>query len=611
MTMRKSRPLPPHAAQQRLQRGRRRLQTRPGSAALRARPQNAPVRLGGRNGMALVAVMTVLMFILAVMLVGVGAGVAPNPRGDSGLATTAGGVVMSGKARIQTIGAVNEAETGIRAALQWLNQQSYPPSSTRAFAPSNFWGGTQNDNWTTVNFDNGSFKVRIYPWSDNAIATQKKYLIESVGMSGGRVQTVRAAAIQQTFARYAFFTDNASDNWWVAGASRFNGPVHINASNGKNINILWKNSGVAANNRIFTYNIAGETAFTTSAPSINWNVNSVPNTQTPSSAGDWNNVATAGSTAVRTGVPPVEMPTQSSQQERVALGLDEADPIPPSGAVGVTVPSSGGATKGGVYISGDVDDMQLSTSGAGNVNQIATITQHDDASGKEIKTTVTMDPVLGTTTLKVEKRNIGATTWGGPTISNYAGATNGVVYCSGNIGGQGTDKTGGLSGTVADSVVVGGTVIKPSALSIVTAADKNLNIDGNITYKTTSGGVASTSTGTLGLVSKHVQIVDKDSAGASLSNVTVHATVMAYDTFDVTNPDTRPVGGFTLLGGYIAKDNGKFGQFDSANGSIVSGFTKTLNYDPRVASAPPPAFPSTGNQYMVASFQRVQSALQQ
>jgi len=561
--------------------------------------------------MAIVAVMMVLMFIFAIMLVGVGAGVTPGSGGGNGIASEAGGVVMSGKARMQSMGALNEAETGIRAALQWMNQQSYPPASTRAFAPSNFWGGVQNGNWTTVNFDGGSFKVRIYPWSDNAVATQKKYVIESVGLYNGRVQTVRAAAIQQTFARYAFFTDNASDNWWVAGASRFNGPVHINASNGKNINILWKNNGTAANNRIFTYNIAGETAFTTSAPSINWNVNSVPNQQTPTSGSDWNNVATAGSTAIRTGVPPVEMPTQSAQQERVALGLDESDPLSPPTEVGVTIPASGNVTKGGVYISGDVDDMRLTTAGVGNVNQIATIYQHDDDANQEIRTTITMDPLLNTTTQKIEKRAVGATTWGTPTTTTFTGATNGVVYCSGNIGGQGTDKTGGLSGVVADSVISGTTLIKPSSLSIVTAADKNLNIDGNITYQTTSGGVATTRTGTLGLVSKRVQIVDKDSAGADLTNVTVHATVMAYDTFDVTNPDTRPVGGFTLLGGYIAKDNGKFGQFDSTNGSIVSGFTKTLNYDPRVAAAPPPAFPSTGNQYAVASFQRVQSPLQQ
>mgnify|MGYP001549604550 FL=1 len=95
---------------------------------------------------------------------------------------------------------------------------------------------------------------------------------------------------------------------------------------------------------------------------------------------------------------------------------------------------------------------------------------------------------------------------------------------------------------------------------------------------------------------------------------------MAYDTFDAENPRAttdangntvagRAAGNFKLLGGYIAKNNGTFGQVD-ANSNLLAGFRVNRNYDQRAADNPPPFFPSEENSFQVTSFQRVGSTLQ-
>ncbi len=598
-----------------------------------ARLAPRPVRLRRRRGMVIVATMMVLMFILAIALVGAVSvrqnGSVASVGGGGGIAQVSSNVIQSADTRIRTMSALNLAESGVWTTVQWLSQQATPPGNVSAFGPTNFFGGVTANNWTTVSFGSGTFKVRLYPYSDNGTAAQKRYIIESVGAYQGRTQIIRAAVIQDTLAKYAFFTDNASDNWWVAGLSRFNGPVHINGSNGKAINIMWKNSGTQANNRIFTYSAPGEAAFTTAASTINWNVNSIPNVKAPSTTTEWGHVATMGtSAAVRTNAPKVDLPVQSAQQERAALGLDDDDTIPNYSTIGVTVPNTSGVAKGGVYIQGDVDDMQLSTmpgapgfpADSTKTQQLITIYQHDNAANKEYCTYILIDPINNVTYKRVDVRAEGST--GGyatGSIDTYSGDTNGVIYVAGNIGGQGNPKAGGLSGVVSNNVMNGASVSKQNALTIVTDADKNMNIDGTIKYENIdiNGSTPSTTddapmyaTGVLGLVSKNVQIVDEDSNGNDITNITVHATVMAYDTFDVSNPVTRAAGSFTLLGGYIAKDNGKFGQFDSANGSMLNGFSRTLNYDSRVAATPPPYFPTSNNQYKLFSYQRVVNTLQ-
>ena len=571
-----------------------------------------------KSGFAIVATMLVLMVIMAVMLIGVVGGTNAARTDSGGVTTAANNNLGAVRTRMRILGAINLADSGTELAMQWLRQQPSPPVDTSAFAPAGMWDTTVSGNWSTLAFSGGTIKVRLYPFASNNSPALKSYIIESIGDYQGMRQIIRSVAVQDTFAKYAFFTDNASDNWWVAGNTKFNGPVHINASNGKSINILWKSTG-GTGNRLFTYN--GADAFSTSATAINWNKDSIspPSTQVaPSTSGDWNRVAAGGAVSVRTSIASVPLPTASTVQKVAALGPTTSAPIA-SALPGVTIPNSGGASNGGVFIHGDVDNMILRASGGANsgswwTKQTIEVYQSDTASNLEVKTTVVSDPTNGTTSLQRQTRTLGTTgSWSTGTTTNYTGNPNGVVYSDGNIGkqgGSGVQKSGGISGTVADSWMStppSGDTLYKNKWNIVTDASKNMNINGSITY---APGTGQPNSPILGLVSKTVQVVDKTSGGSDITSITVNASVVAYDTFDVTNPTTRTKGSFTLTGGYIATNAGQFGTFDANTGSLVNGFSRTLNYDRTMSETPPPYFPSTANQYIVQSSQRVKSTLQ-
>jgi hypothetical protein len=267
--------------------------------------------------------------------------------------------------------------------------------------------------------------------------------------------------------------------------------------------------------------------------------------------------------------------------------------------------------------------MVLSASGTSKTNQVMTVYQNDGTNS--YRTVVTVTPTGATTgTVNVQTYmapgvpsggSWTSSTWTSTGTSNYSGTTNGVLYVNGNIGLQGSPKSGGLSGTIADDLMSGGNVVKASSWNIVTDATKSININGNITYNsmtTTTPPAAAAKSGVLGIVSNNVQIIRKDANGNELGNISVDATVMAYNTFDVEDPLLRNYPtpkNFYLLGGYIAKNPGTFAGID-ANGNTLAGFYVNRYYDSRAASTPPPYFPSTSNQYKILSYQRVTSTLQ-
>jgi hypothetical protein len=269
--------------------------------------------------------------------------------------------------------------------------------------------------------------------------------------------------------------------------------------------------------------------------------------------------------------------------------------------------------------------MQLTASGTNNTVQGMNIIQ--DNGTYKTKTVVTINPTANTTTVAIYTTpNMTSTTWTQQTTGGYpmtiTGTTNGVVYVNGNVGTpsvppagniDGTPTTfgsGGLWGVVANNVMnSGGTAAtSTNALSIVTNENNSLNISGDVIYSadSMSSGATTAKTGTLGIVSSKVQILENlegDSAGDGLANVTVDATVLAYNTFDAEDPLNRAIAAFNLLGGYIVTNSGTFAGIDSS-GTQWTGFTVNRNYDSRVANAPPPFFPSTGNLYKLRSYVR-------
>jgi hypothetical protein len=610
--------------------------TLPGSARLLARRRHRV------RAMALLGTMLVLMLILSFILVGVAAnlaGAGPQRSAGNGIAGRAQQLMRTANQRMALNYSINNAETGLWACMQWLNEQSAPPEDTaiftpkgtspsggiRQFLPKLGSGVTNSSNWTNVVLDakGNSFKVRFYPYSNNSTAANRSYVIESEGSyQGGRKVILRGVATQDTFAKYAFFADEMPTTYYVGGLSRFNGPVHINGTRPEGdtdskLNIIWKD---AANSEIFAFNGNGSFSTALSNDDIDWykgdGINNV--LQTPTNDTEWKRLAKAGRTSIQLGMSAVEMPKLSDRQQEAALnGPKITAPI----ISGVTIPSSG---QGGIYVKGDVEDMvleaQVSNPATGAFDkQIITIYQIIGA--LRVRTTITMDPTSNQTTMEKSTSPTNASTWTDISEVTYGGTTNGVVYIDGNVGTQSateSSKKGGLSGDIATN----------AKLNIVTASDKNLNIDGEIKFAypyeytdaATKVTYARPENGILGIVSSKVQVIDKPYdaekrtngstiTGTVANNFDVFATIMAYDTFGVTNPDTRAKGYINRLGGTIVTRSSKMGKFNMDNLTLTNGFSVTNNYDDRLINSPPPYFPSTSNLYVLRSVERVTAPL--
>lgn len=589
-----------------------------------------------QRGMGMVTTMLLLMGLLAMSLIGVVAG---HLR-YSGLLGTTENSMQASQARTRTTSASNMAESGVQLTLAWLSVQPAPPASPTgdtAFAPA-LWGASITNNRATVvpnPADPGTyFSVRLYPDTYNTdtgkpTSTQKKYLIESVGVSGGMTQIVQAYVGQVSLSQYLVLLNswNDANNYWVSGLTTFDGPVHDNNANGQAENVLWKSA--AGTPPMFTY--TGSDAYTVSSSNgIQWwkdqfNTQGAPQI-TSDGDNQWLNVAAGGADSVHTGTPVVPFPTSSSRQLAAAVG--NAAALNPSG---VTL-----CPGGGIYIEGDVSEMALSAGGTNNTDQIITVMQ-----GTTVQR-VTILSASGLTTLETQQPD---GTW--LTTATLTGTTNGVVYCSGHIGAQGDPKTGGLHGQIADNALDGaGRLTHNSALTIATPQDKNCNLDGSITYATRrevardSGGSpiyidvngAHTSdpskgtpmfvsededpnfvhhAGTLGVISNNVLVTKKEAGGSDLTHFEMDGTVLASGLYDADHWADRPVGLWENMGGYLSSTVGTFGVFDGSTLKLTNGFNTQFNYDARMRNNPPPFFPTTGNQYNIISWQRAGQTLEE
>lgn len=637
-------------------------------------PRRITQRLRTRSAMALVGIMLVLMLLLASSLIGF-AGMAARSSGDLG--TSSSNALFLAKKRSNVQQAEIMADAGLRAAVQWISDQPSPPINISAFTPlevtpTGFYPGSapaDSGKWTSVNFANvngqmGSYKVRFYPHSDNAVAAQRGFLVESVGTYGGETRVVRADIRQKNFAQYAYFTDTLGDQHFIAGLTTFNGPVHINNTNNAQMPIVWNSGSISDMNVARLFQWDGDNSFTmwqgdkvgntyANADKVVWkrDTPAATSVDTPNTSDEWKRIITpkteGGTVTARTGpkltAERVDMPTTSNELRDAALG-GNAEPS----ANGVYVPTPGsmtasnGVPSGGIYIKGQVDDMVMEAGGTGNKDQTIYIYQGGNATtASNVKWKLTMT-AAGTTTLQKFSRSSTTLPFNLTNDTGYpktysGGKPNGVIYSYDDIGAWGAAK-GGLSGTVANSDTSGQALNKLTIATRVEGAvgsgnQKTINIDGNILYAnaTSKATQAPADSGVLGMVAGYIRVVKQARVeeplvtgfanytasigvayanNATLTDMSVHGTMMAFNTASVDNWDTRAPGEFNMVGGYIAKDPSKFGnvQWDTQN--VLSGFKRILNYDKRVANQPPPYFPGTGQAYEALSYQRVLDPLQ-
>lgn len=610
-------------------------------------------RKRAQRGMGLVATMLVLMGIMAMMLIGVIGGSGGKSGGS--VVDTAKNAVQSSGARSRSAASFNMAEAGIQYTIAWLSTQSAPPANTQAFAPGlNFGAGAAAATVGTppraqiipdpTNDPSTYFTVRVYPDSYNNVtnsstSTAKKYLIESVGVSGGMTTILQVYVRQGSLSQYLVLLNswNNSNNFWVSGLTTFDGPVHDNNANGVAENVFWTDNHAAT--QMFTY--TGSDAYSVSGTNginywENWQQNTPPQVLTnpgppPTTNNQWLDIAAGGAPTIAQGTPVVPFPTSSAIQKNAAT----------NGRSSLNATGASLCPGGGVYIEGNVDEMVMSTSGANNTTQVMTITQ-----GTLVQR-ITIDPTAGTTTLETKKVNgngNGNGQWNTTeTLPNST--TNGVVYVDGNIGAQGDPKTGGLHGTVADnSLDASGNLVHNNALTIATPQTANTNLDGSITYNThrtvakdssgnpiytdvngnrTNDPTKGTPTfvtedhdptftsqaGTLGVISNNVLVTKNDSSGNPLNSFEMDGTVLASGIYDADHFTDRPVGLWENMGGYLSSTVGTFGVFGN-NLQLTNGFNTQFNYDARMRNNPPPFFPTTGNQYNIVSWQQVTQTIE-
>lgn len=458
--------------------------------------------------------------------------------------------------------ALQVAESGAERGVLWLRDQAIPPVAN------------QNITSQIGSAPTGSWTVNIVCDAENNVVFLKKYIIYATGTVSSHTRSVQVVVRQSTFGKFAYFTDRETASsgsviWW-ASSDRVDGPVHSNNTGGTNFQIDY--NGYSSYKRpIFMDQV------TACGSTINYNP------RRPTSETDYKKVFLNGSRGYLLGVQKVNLPPSTEEQRKAAWGSDSGFPT----TTGVYLKASkvNGIDTGGLYIRGDAAvTMSVNASG----NQVITVTQ---GSGKSQKTaTITYNKSSGTTTAS-------GTALGSGSATSASSLSNGVIYCTGNIT--------ALSGTIADNSYSGGKITQRSAWTIATdtLAQKSITIADNLVYKTrpdktkAANHATNLAAGTLGLVAQDIYIADDGTSKHDHPDREIDAVLLAGSStvngsISVNNYSQGNTGTLKVIGGLIQSTRGAVGTI--SGGVVNHGYAKDYNYDPRLATAPPPFYPTTG-----------------
>lgn len=446
--------------------------------------------------------------------------------------------------------AFNLAESGAEKALRWLKEQPYPPTNDNSFDPFN------GEVWLSE----GKYLITIIPDPNNWNSTLKTFKIVSKGTIYGHEESIEQIVRQQSFGKYAYFTDKevssvTGGKIWFFSGDKIRGPAHSNSKDESNFQINWQGS----NQAIF------EDMLTSAGSSITYSP------REPSTEDEYLKIYKTGSRGYQLGVDPIELPNSTTLQQEAAWGASGGFPS----ATGVYVPDNGG-----IYIKGN-----------------ASITLQADAVGRQ-RFRIQQGGSVIHVTIDREANYRMVVNNGGPPYY-VPGAGTGVVFCADNIT--------SLSGVVADNILTSDTppqVQHRSEFTIATDVNngKNITITSDIQYKSAPdpdkplNDPVNLKPGTLGLIGRNVIISNTAPKDLEINAVILAGSSTTTDgSFYVQNYNTKkPTGVLKLVGGIIQKARGPVGTFNSSTGQIVTGYAKNYWYDPRLANNPPPYFPTTG-----------------
>jgi hypothetical protein len=160
---------------------------------------------GRHDGFALAGV---LILVLAMGIVGFG------------FLHLAGGETKLTQSDLESQRAFWLAEAGKERALRWMTDQFRPPESNREIYNA------------VPGPDGGSYTVSVLVDTAGIYSVDKAFVLESVGRSGDRERRIRHRIRMESFAKYAYFTDEevgaGGGVIWFVSADRLEGRVHSN-----------------------------------------------------------------------------------------------------------------------------------------------------------------------------------------------------------------------------------------------------------------------------------------------------------------------------------------------------------------------------------------------
>lgn len=440
------------------------------------------------------------------------------------------------------------ADAGIEDAMAWLGHTlSSGTEPCTITDPEPVKSGTLGD-WTwecqiVADSDtppNGSSNLRLYQLTSVAFDKEGKR----------RYQIVADVQGGQSFARFSMFIDEDTPDLWdfiVTPQTKMRGPIHKN----RTIRFYVQNgfyAGAPYSETPFDGDIS------TTESSFIWNSGGHPE----SNGGAWGSIFSGGLGDVQYNAAPKPLPGDSSILARAAFG----GAIPTTMPEGVTVNPAGG-----VYVNGDVDDMQMSVNGSGFFQ--VTITQ------------------AGQTTTIVEDTTADQRIVNFPdgSVQNVASRGTGVIFATGSIN--------SLAGTNKGDHTI--------AVDFESGSD--IEISGPVIRSDTTPGTEPTvNDDRLGIVAEHVYIAPHSILPRNVNDTLyLYATILATERFEVKHPTTGPPGAMAIYGGVSGRTTWYVGHFSGSSSQFISGYgglngegTPHLYYDALLANEPPPEYPTTG-----------------
>ncbi len=554
----------------------------------------------------------------------------------------------------QTTGSL-VADAGVTEALQWLRFQIAPPDGSPSKEPLHPTVYLSPEERTRVVGGGWSYRWSLEPDSETypnpANNPIRGYTVVSRAYLNGRVQRQAVAqVIQESLSRYAALYDEWPSNLVMPVRSDdvpTGGPVHIN-----DVMRLWVSEGAgywsSVGEEKFSHGLTASGSFESSDDGFayyqgNWSggdPNKIPYNDGGPIHERYNRMVDGGIENLNAGVSEVPLPDNTFEVRDAAWGFDSSNPLPSS--AGVYVNTEGSNVAGGIFIEGDVEEMQLGVGGSqpagpGSVD-------YEDNSWVKIELplagqdsidtdeAVTVVTVSDTAVTLPTGAVVNGSPLGGPfsvpvgstllrradgTFEHYAGELNGVIYSTGDIQNLWGTNKGRRTVTsefdqdtgVEKDIIIGGAEDDATGILSVEAGSKGLiqydaqDSDGDEVYEPPA-----TADHVLGLIGYNVQVSAGLKQGSWADShpednpLFLFAIVLAGipgegGTYSVQDYDSGGAGWTYRYGSRIIAEGGAWGT--TSGHGLIEGNTF---FDEAAAVAPPPYFPSVPT-FVVKSYE--------